>query len=435
MAVHVVGSIEARDFGSLVVRIGDLNADGAPDLLFVQSAYGSREIRCLTATTVQGDRLWQAGLPSAENGRVYSDLPVQICDWDNDGRNEVLYVRQAEYLEPIEYGEDRIRERARRYGGPATLAVLDGRTGQEQAALPLPAPADDCLVIADLTGRGRAEDFVVKDRYWNMWGVARTGEVLWHWGGSTGHYPAVADVDNDGRDEVFVGFTLLDHDGRVLFDHHPRGGDPDPHSDANCIARLPDGQWRLLFGNHGVHCLAADGTELWGHRLQEAQHVVAGRFRGDSPLQVAVIDRGFPRTPQGRPADLYLYDLETGREIWKRPQPAGCWGAECMDIRWTGRPDRQEILVKRGMLQPDAVYDGDGNVVDEMEVPAVYCGTYHDPTLMQENPGIHFAFRGDLWGDSREEVILAGWKGAGIYANSRAPAHPARCNATVYHGP
>jgi hypothetical protein len=50
--------------------------------------------------------------------------------------------------------------------------VLDGGTGQEKARLALPAPADDSFLFADLTGRGRREDLVVKDRYWNMWGIA-----------------------------------------------------------------------------------------------------------------------------------------------------------------------------------------------------------------------------------------------------------------------
>jgi hypothetical protein len=434
MSVHLVSSIDAPDFGGLTLRVGDLNGDGAPDLLFVQSVYGSRNITCLTATTLFGERLWQVGAPDPQNGRIYSDLPVQVYDWDNDGVNEVLYVRQAEYLEPVEYGEDRIRERANLYGGNATMVVLDGRTGREKHSFPIPAPADDSFAFADLTGSGRRADFVVKDRYWNLWGLAGSGEVLWHWQGSTGHYPAIADVDDDGRDEVFMGYTLIDHDGRVLFDHHPAGGNPDPHSDANTIARLPNGEWRLLFGNHGVHCLAADGREIWRQQLTEAQHVVAGRFRPDTPLQAAVIDRGFPRTPEGRPADLYLYDLETGREFWRRPQPQGCWGAECMDLRWTGEPGCQEILVRRGMLQPNAIYDGNGEIIDEFTVPEAYCASYRDPLLMIDNPGEHYCLRADVWGDSREEVIVAGWKGAQVIANARAPKIAAQYNSTYYKG-
>ena len=73
---HLVSRIDVKDFGAETLRIGDLSGDGAPDLLFVQSVYGTREITCLTATTLFGEVLWQNGDPSTENGCIYSDLPV-----------------------------------------------------------------------------------------------------------------------------------------------------------------------------------------------------------------------------------------------------------------------------------------------------------------------------------------------------------------------
>lgn len=424
-STHLVSSITTRDFGSATIRIGDLNGDGAPDLLFIQSVYGSREISCLTATTIFGEKLWQTGVPSADNGQIYSDLPVQIYDWDNDGVNEVLYIRQAKYAEPIEYGERKVRERAKRYEGSATMVVLNGNTGQEKTSFPIPAPADDSFLFADLTGRGRREDFVVKDRYWNMWGISRTGEVLWHWKGSTGHYPAIADVDDDGRDEVFVGYALIDHDGKVLFQKEWDGEDPwgcPGHQDAAYITRLPNGSLRLLFGNHGVHCLSVDGTELWYHPMQEAQHVVVGRYRADSSLQAAVIDRGYPRTAEGSPATLYLFDVETGKEIWKRPQLPGGWCAACLDIYWTGTDGRKEIMVyNRGTGAPIAIYDGNGTIVEEVNVNVP--------------PGEdYFCCRADLWGDNRDEVIDFNPTEIRIHANAHPLAVPTLYNNTIYHG-
>jgi hypothetical protein len=157
----------------MTLRIGDLTGDGAPDLLITQSDCGTRSIQCLTAVTITSERLWQVGVPSDDNGRAYSDLPVQVYDWDNDGVNDVLYVRQASCVEPCEHvnGDCRIRERANRYEGNALMVVLDGITGREKTTLPQPAPADDCIVLANLTGVGHRRDFVVKDRYWNMWGI------------------------------------------------------------------------------------------------------------------------------------------------------------------------------------------------------------------------------------------------------------------------
>ncbi len=250
---HLISCLDVQDFGAETLRVGDLNADGAPDLLFVQSHFGSRAITCLTATTITGMVLWQTGTPSADNGRIYSDLPVQIYDWDDDGHNEVLYVRQAVYAEPAYDGQS-VRERATRYEGEATLVILEGTTGKEKGRMVLPAPADDCFLFANFVGGQRRADLLVKDRYWNMWGVAHDGRVLWHWNGSTGHFPAIADADNDGHDEVFVGFALIDHDGKVIFSRDPQGA----HQDACYVVRPSDHKWRLLFGNGGFHCLGVE---------------------------------------------------------------------------------------------------------------------------------------------------------------------------------
>ncbi len=411
-STYLVSDIDVQDFGAETLRIGDLNGDGAPDLLFVQSIYATRAISCLTATTSLGEKLWQFGTASAENGRIYSDLPVQIYDWDNDGANEVLHVRQARYAELY---EGPYLERAKRYEGDARMVVLDARTGREKNSFAIPAPADDCFLFADLTGRGRRDDLVVKDRYWNMWGVSHEGDVLWHWNGSTGHCPAIADIDGDGRDEVFVGFALIDHDGKVLFERDAG----DAHQDAAYIVRGRDGEWRLFFGNGGIHCLAVDGRELWHHPLTEAQHVVAGRFRDDSQIQVAVVDRGFPRTPEGRPAFLYLYDLD-GREIWRREQPKGSWSAAVVEIDWLAGAQPKALLVYNlGEGKPARLYDGEGSLIVE---------------LAFQGEGTFYATRADVWGDGREEAILFGARGACIWANAGPLALPTLYNNTLYPG-
>ena len=422
---RVLSRIDIRDFGAETVRIGDLDGDGGPDLLFVQSHFGSRQITCLTAATISGQVLWQVGNPSPDNGGIYSDLPVQIHDWDGDGRNEVLYVRQAKYLDP--YDGKGVRERASQYEGHATMVVLDAATGREKRTFALPAPADDCFLFADLTGRGRAEDLVVKDRYWNLWGVAHDSTVLWHWSGSTGHFPAVADVDNDGRDEVFLGFVLIDHDGKVLFSTDPKGN----HQDACWIARPADGKWRLLFGNGGIHCLAVDGTELWHHPLGEVQHVVAGQFRKDSPVQFAVVDRT-PVPTHRRDADawaiLFLYDLD-GKELWRRPQQKGDWAIAPLPVNWFGPEGPQTILVYGQCPgRPAVLYDGRGEVIAELPM------AYPPGRSAEDRRTGFYALAADVWGDCRDEVILFGSRGACIYTNPWPLAVRSQYNETLYPG-
>jgi hypothetical protein len=440
MPLHLVAALDTRPYGAETARIGDLNGDGAPDLLFVQNVYGTRAITCLTAATITGEVLWQRGTPSPEHGTVYCDLPVQIYDWDNDGVNEVLYVEQARYAE-LHPGTGYAVERALRYEGDAVMIVLDGLTGREKDRFPLPAPADDSFLFADLTGRGRREDLVVKDRYWNLWGIAHDGRVLWQWSGETGHYPAIGDVDGDGCDEVFVGFALLDQDGAELFRHPDHGH----HQDAAAVVRLRDGSWRLLFGNGGAHCLAADGTTLWHHPLAEAQHIVPGRFRADSELQFMVIDRGQNRGDADCHATLYLYDLD-GNELWRRPQPPGSWCSAGVKLAWNGPGGLDCLLVySRGLVTCDwrdgamfygyvppadgeAIIDGNGDLVASFQMAYAY-----DPTPDDRTYG-YYGLAADVWGDSREEILLTGARSACLYANAAPLAVPSQYNETYYPG-
>jgi rhamnogalacturonan endolyase len=257
--------------------------------------------------------------------------------------------------------------------------------------------------------------------------VAHDGKVLWHWTGSPGHFPAIADVDGDGKDEVFVGFALIDHDGKVLFSKDPRGA----HQDACWVVRPDDGKWRLLFGNGGIHCLAVDGTELWQHPLGEAQHVVAGRFHTDSPLQFAVVDRT-PVPTHRRDANawaiLYLYDLE-GKELWRRQQEAGVWAIATVTVSWSGPHRPQGVFVYgQGPGRPAVIYDGKGNIVDTL--PMQYTASRSE----EDRRADYYGLVADVWGDSRDEVILFGSRGACIYANARPLDLPTLYNETLYPG-
>ena len=97
MSVKLVKSICVKGFGTGNLRTGDLSGNGTPDFLLTQNYQMNREITCLTAMDIDGNILWQYGEPGVGGAVSYSDIPVQIIDWDGDGKNEVLFVKQAIY--------------------------------------------------------------------------------------------------------------------------------------------------------------------------------------------------------------------------------------------------------------------------------------------------------------------------------------------------
>ena len=62
------------------VRFGDLDGDGAPEMLIAQNIprIGDNfiQISCLTAVTLDGKVLWQLGRPDPRNGLLTADTPV-----------------------------------------------------------------------------------------------------------------------------------------------------------------------------------------------------------------------------------------------------------------------------------------------------------------------------------------------------------------------
>jgi len=85
----------------------------------------------------------------------------------------------------------------------------------------------------------------------------------------------------------------------------------------------------------------------------------------------------------------------------------------------------------RGVASPAAIYDGEGDIVDEIDVPLAILD---DERNVSRYPGGYYCYRADLWGDSREEVLVCGRNGVCIYANSRPLAIPTLYNSTTYSG-
>ncbi len=183
------------------LRLGDINNDGRLEIILLQpdtgfdDRYFPHSVKCATAFNLEGEMLWQVGTPDLEADlSTDCELPAQIFDIDNDGNNELLYISDGE------------------------LTILDGMNGVPKKKYPLPAPdAHDAIIIADLEGKGYPQNIILKNRFHQLWAMDSNFNVIWTYKGNIGHFPWPYDINNDGRDELICGYTVLSGDGDVLW--------------------------------------------------------------------------------------------------------------------------------------------------------------------------------------------------------------------------
>ena len=376
-APRLARKISLKDFGAdRNIRFGDLDGDGKIDLLIGQILHhgprdSNSELSCLTAVSLDGDVMWQMGEPDRYRNHLTNDVGFQVHDFDGDGACEVVYCRNQ------------------------TIHIADGKTGRTLRSAPTPvnpattSPANkfprilgDAIAVADLRGVGRPTDLLIKDRYQGLWAMTDTFEPLWSVRLNTGHFPVPMDIDNDGRDEVFVGYTMVGPDGNVVWSRQEELQD---HADAIAVADLAgDGDPEVLWAasDEGLVVTSTQGIPRVHHRVGHAQNMTIAELRADVPgLEVAVIN--FWRS-QG-----ILHIFNANGQLLTDAEPRPEHGSTLPPVNWSGGPE--ELL----LLNPDPVhgglYDGHGRRV--MTFPAD-----GHPTLAYDAI--------DLLGDGRDEIVV-----------------------------
>ncbi len=237
--------------------IGDLDGNGSYDFVIKQPNANvdpgdgywvpSEGTYAVEAYLNDGTFLWRRNLGwSIERGAWYS--PMLVHDLNGDGRAEVILKLGPD--EDLRDAEGKVQT------GPEWLAVLDGYTGEEIARTDWPTregyrsynlASRNLMCIAYLDGKtpcivvDRGTYAIMRVHAWQL----RDGklEELWAWSneglsgiyrGQGAHSMHAVDVDGDGRDEVFLGSSVLDDNGVELWstgmghpDHH-YVGDIDP---------------------------------------------------------------------------------------------------------------------------------------------------------------------------------------------------------------
>ena len=192
------------DFSGQWLVAGDLDKDpskneGLGDLEFVTARNHNQSVTAMSAYKLDGTLLWKWGQAGAGGSTLTYDVPVQIYDIDGDGKNEVIFSEEG------------------------FLVILDGSNGKEINRYPLPEGlrVADCITFANLRGRERASDIIIKTRYTKLWAYTSDWKELWNWtpkdGYKTCHHPTPIDLDGDGRDEIMAGYTMVDDDGTEIW--------------------------------------------------------------------------------------------------------------------------------------------------------------------------------------------------------------------------
>ncbi|MFT4171299.1 MAG: hypothetical protein QM639_01965 [Rhodocyclaceae bacterium] len=415
-------TIDLKNFGTArQIRFGHLT--GTDEMFIVLAQHQKRgykdayaHISCLTAIDLDGKVLWQLGEPSTEPDHVLlsADLPMQVCDIDGDGIDEVIMARDFK------------------------LMILDGRTGQVKKSIATPKSEQpdsslhslpfkkyafdrvnvDAIRIADLRGTGRPSDILIKDRYSRVWAFDNELHPLWFFHeGITGHFPYTADVDGDGRDEMFVGYHLVDDDGKLLWTLPV----PTDHTDEILIGRwdpdVPEAQIGIASGDEGFMIANLQGEIVKKHMLGHVQRISVGNFQPERRgLELCVV------TYWGYQGIVYVFDCKG--ELIHQSEPT-CNGNLLTPVNWTG--DGRDLVLLNGNVTHGGLMDGQGRVVVRFPDDG-------HPDLCAEVI--------DLTGDARDEIILWDAQRMYIYTQDRpasvspvyAPIKYPHHNASNYRG-
>jgi rhamnogalacturonan endolyase len=371
------------------VRFGDLDGDGAVDMLIGQNIPRVRgdafdAISCLTAVTLDGKVLWQLGRPDPRNGLLTNDTPFQIHDIDGDGRNEVVMVRDFK------------------------LQILDGGTGKVRKWVWAPPMAPglrerpyelnngDSLAFLNLSGKKDRREILLKDRYRHFWIYDNNLKLLWQGQGQTGHYPYPFDFDGDGREEFVIGYALWSHDGRQLWSHDVELKD---HADGIVMGNFsgdPKAEPRVYAcgSDEGFLMFDKEGKILKHVRIGHAQSPSIGKYRMDVPgLQLLTVN--FWKNP----GILSLFDSDGN--LLGQAEPIHS-GSPLLPVNWRG--DGQEFAMLSGNVREGGLIDGHFRRV------VMFPGDGH--------PDLAYAVE-DLTGDARDEIVLWDTERVWIYTQDR----------------
>lgn len=415
-------------YGPNDASVGDLDGDGEYELVLHQvgrgrdnSQAGTTTEPVLEAYELDGTLLWRINLgKNVREGAHYTQFIVYDLDGDGraevacktadgsvDGKGKVIGDPDADYR----------NERGYVLSGPEFVTVFDGRTGAALATAPYDPPRGSVAAWGDDYGNrvdrflacvacldGQRPSLVMCRGYYTRNVLAawdwREGKLTHRWTfdsddgtpgnrdyrGQGNHNLSVADVDDDGRDEIVYGQCTIDDNGKGLYTTGIGHGDAMHLSDLD-----PDHPGLEVFSiqerfaDAGANFRdARTGAVLW-----KKPSVMAGRD-GEGPGRGLALDID----PRHRGSECWVMGAgirglfnakgEKISDVTPRSCNFGVW--------WDGDPLRE--LLDRNVITKWNWIESSETTLLTAEDCLANNGTKATPTLSA-----------DLLGDWREEVI------------------------------
>lgn len=415
--------IDLKNFGtSRQIRFGHLTGTDEWYVVLAQmqkrvsrDAYGF--ISCLTAIDLEGNVLWQLGEPSdkaKELGKVSADMAFQVYDIDGDGRDEVIV------------------------GWDFEIRILDGRTGTIKKSAKTPFSDDDDadligvpyqtyaferinpdgIRICNFRGKERPADILIKDRYCRIYALDEDLNVMWKFKSptNTGHCPLPIDIDGDGKDELLVGYKLLDSDGQMLWSYPISEDHTDEIVAGKWMPGEDEGHFACVSGKAGFFIGDFYGNIVARDMVGHAQRVSIANYCPEREGREIVVTNFW-----GHQGVIFLYDCY-GNQIWEMENEMN--GNILAPVNWDG--DGTELILTNADAKKGGLLNGRG-------VRAVEFPDDGHPVLCCESL--------DLTGDERDELVVWDYHSMYIYTQDDCPKeqtyHPVQFpiyNASNYRG-
>lgn len=415
--------IDLKNFGtSRQIRFGHLTGTDEWYVVLAQmqkrvsrDAYGF--ISCLTAIDLEGNVLWQLGEPSdktEELGKVSADMAFQVYDIDGDGRDEVIV------------------------GWDFEIRILDGRTGTIKKSAKTPFSDDDDadligvpyqtyaferinpdgIRICNFRGKERPADILIKDRYCRIYALDEDLNVMWKFKSptNTGHCPLPIDIDGDGKDELLVGYKLLDSDGQMLWSYPISEDHTDEIVAGKWMPGEDEGHFACVSGTEGFFIGDFYGNIVARDMIGHAQRVSIANYCPEREGREIVVTNYW-----GHQGVIFLYDCY-GNQIWEMENEMN--GNILAPVNWDG--DGTELILTNADAKKGGLLNGRG-------VRAVEFPDDGHPVLCCESL--------DLTGDERDELVVWDYHSMYIYTQDDCPKeqtyHPVQFpiyNASNYRG-